>query len=198
MRQLTECEIRVAGELAARHGTVRALDQPIPDSIGGTPLIRFSTLAQLERRGVISAREADAGHYFGWLFQQASLDPLKVADIKRIPAAGGPAAGDLPAAAERYRHRVSDAMRVLGGAGSPAASAIWAICGLEMSVPAWALARQRRPDEAFGILCAGLGVLAAHWGARGSGARSIWRRPPADLIDCRQRALKLPAFGISL
>ena len=60
-------------------------------------------------------------------------------------------------------------MRVLGGISSPAGSCVWHVVGLQRSVREWAI-RQGwggRPVDhkaAAGILIAGLGMLAGHYG----------------------------------
>jgi hypothetical protein len=67
------------------------------------------------------------------------------------------------------RRRVNAALDALGGHDSPAGSCVWFVVGLEMSVREWA-ARQGwsgRPVPqpiASGMLVAGLGVLAMHFG----------------------------------
>lgn len=165
LRQLTERERAIVGEHAARHGQVRGLEAPIADDDGNIsmPLVRVSVLERLHRRGTISAGEAAAGELFAKLFRIASLDPLKAADMERVPAGRG---GDLPPSAERCRRRVADAMIALGGAGSPAASAIWHICGLEWSVSRWAATARRSQEQCCGILIGALAALAAHFAGR--------------------------------
>ena len=67
------------------------------------------------------------------------------------------------------RRRVARAMDALGGHGSPAGSAVWFVVGLEMSLREWS-ARQGWCGRAVpqpiagGMLVAGLGILAMHFG----------------------------------
>lgn len=163
LRQLTERERERVGEFAAQHGKVLGFALPIADEDGNVsmPAIRVSVLARLQHRGAISAAEAGAGELFHKLFRTASLDPLKAADMGRVP--GGMSRGDLPPSAEQCRRKVADAMTALGGAGSPAASAVWHICGLEQTVRQWSLATRRHQTMACGILIGALAALAAHF-----------------------------------
>jgi hypothetical protein len=67
------------------------------------------------------------------------------------------------------RRRVHKSLEALGGISSPAGSCVWHVVGLQRSVREWAI-RQGwggRPVDykaAGGILIAGLGMLAAHFG----------------------------------
>jgi hypothetical protein len=168
LRPITSGEAALVGAFAVRHGAVRGFVQSVSDNDGAisAPLIRLSLLARLEARGTISQADAAAGERFHWLFQTASLDGLKAADMSRIPAAAGAAAGDLPPSAERCRIAVSQAMTVLGGAGSPAASAVWHVCGLGWSTRQWAIISRRRHELAAGILIGALAALQAHFAGR--------------------------------
>ena len=180
LRRLTERERERVGEFAAQHGKVLGFALPIADDDGNVsmPAIRVSVLARLQHRGAISAGEAAAGETFHRLFRIATLDPLKAADMARTP--GGKSAGDLPPSAEQCRRRVADAMAALGGAGSPAASAIWHICGLEQTVRQWSLATRRPQTLACGILIGALAALAAHFagGRRALTQPAIRSAPP--------------------
>jgi len=100
---------------------------------------------------------------FHALFRIAALDALKAADMARVPAAAGMVAADLSSSQERCRRQVSDAMVALGGAGSPAASIIWHVAGLEWSVNRWAIATKRPAERSCGILIGALAALAAHF-----------------------------------
>jgi hypothetical protein len=64
---------------------------------------------------------------------------------------------------------VHKTMEALGGIGSPAGSCVWHIVGLQRSVREWAMrqgwcGRPVRQEQAQGILIAGLGMLAGHFG----------------------------------
>ncbi len=167
-QQLTARELAIVGRYSAQHGALIALEAPIPDVNGaiGNPLHRVSVLEQLERRGAISSQEAAAGDEFARLFRIASLDTLRAADMSRVPIATGMTSGDISPQQERCRQRVTAAMVALGGAGSAAASVVWGVVGLEMSVRQWAINTQRRHEVAGGILIGALSVLAAHFGGR--------------------------------
>jgi hypothetical protein len=165
LRQPSKRERELVGEYAVQHGMVRGLDVPIADDTGGIgmPLVRVPLIARLEHKGTITRREAEAGAMFHQLFQRASLDDLKSPDLSRAPATAGYREAEISASGERCRRAVSAAMTALGGAGSPAASAIWNVVGLEQSVRRWAIATRRPEALACGILIGALGVLAAHF-----------------------------------
>jgi hypothetical protein len=83
---------------------------------------------------------------------------------------------DLTDAQVAARERVARALDALGGHGSPAASCVWQVVGMQTSIREWALrqgwgGRPVRQENAQGILVAALGVLAKHYGIRDSGAR---------------------------
>jgi len=163
LRRLTKRERERVGEYAAQHGRVLGFANVLADDRGGigSPLVRLPLLARLEARGTISAAEAVAGARFHGLFRIAALDALKAASMDRAPGGAGP--GDLPASAERARRAVSQAMTALGGAGSPAAAAVWNVIGMEMSVRQWSLAARRSQEQCTGILIGALAALAAHF-----------------------------------
>lgn len=164
LRRLSPREAAIVGPFAAQHDRVVGFEMPISDDSGAisAPLLRLPLLARLEMRGVISAQEAAAGEKFHMLFRIGSLDPLRAGDMARTPVTGS-RAGDLSGRAEHCRRRVSQAMTALGGAASPAASAVWSVCGLQTSVREWALATRRPHQLATGILIGGLAALAAHF-----------------------------------
>lgn len=168
LRQLTKREAAIVGKYAAKHGQVLRAAMQIADSDGriGVPLVRLSTLARLEHKGVITAEEAAAGERFNRLFQRAGLDGLQAADMARVPVAGGPMFGDVSASGERCRRRIADAVTALGGHGSIAASAVWHVVGLEWSVRRWSISARRPDPQAAGILIGALAVLAAHFNGR--------------------------------
>jgi hypothetical protein len=83
---------------------------------------------------------------------------------------------DLTDAQVAARERVARALDALGGHGSPAASCVWQVVGMQTSIREWALrqgwgGRPVSQENAQGILVAALGVLAKHYGIRDSGAR---------------------------
>ncbi len=109
----------------------------------------------------------DAGREFQRSFILAQLDPLRAADLLRVPGCGRePEPGDTTLAARRRVHR---ALLALGGHDSPAGSLCLARAGLRLlgaGVGAAAgLGRQVGAAGAgAGILVAALGLLAAHYG----------------------------------
>jgi len=79
-------------------------------------------------------------------FRVAHMDPLRAADMGRVPGSYGKPV-DPPAWARRV---VKDTVMRLGGEGSLAASAVWFVVGLEVpasrrSVEHAGLCRQDRP-----------------------------------------------------
>ena len=171
--QLTEREQQIIDKYSRQHGEVVAVAETVADSDGaiGSPLLRTPLLMRLEHKGVISRSEAEAGERFAHLFRRASLDSLKAGDPARIPMPPGTVSRDLPASAEHCRRLVSDAVRALGGGGSPLAGAAWNVIGLEQSVRAWALATRRPHALATGILVGALAALSAHFAGRSSRQR---------------------------
>lgn len=168
LRLPTERERSIVGEHSAKHGRVVGFKHTVSDDVGAisAPLLRLGILDKLALRGAIGSAEVQAGERFARLFRVATLDPLKAADLSRIPMPAGTKSGDLPASAERCRREISELMRLLGGAASPAAGVAWHVLGCEMTLRAWALSTQRRHETATGILIAALGTLAGHFGER--------------------------------
>lgn len=166
LRQISENEReRVGGRYGTQHGQVLAFAETIGDDDGriSAPLLRVPLLMKLEHKGAITRRQAEAGATFHTLFQRAALDSLKAADLSRIPMPPGTVSRDLAGSTERCRRLVSEAMTSLGGAGSPAASAVWHIVGLEWRPAHWAAVTRRHHTLALGVLVAGLGMLASHF-----------------------------------
>ncbi len=133
------------------------------------------TLGRMLGSGAIDAVMHDAGREFQRSFILAQLDPLRAADLLRVPGCGRePEPGDTTLAARRRVHR---ALLALGGHDSPAGSCAWHVLGRGCSVREWALrqgwgGRQVRQEQAQGMLVAALGLLAAHYGLAGGGRRS--------------------------
>ena len=131
------------------------------------------TLRRMLKAGTIDGAMHDAGREFQRSFALAQLDPLRAADLLRMPGGGGgsrePEPGDLWLAA---RNRVHRALVALGGHDNPAGSCAWHVLGCGRSVREWALrrgggGRPVRQEQAQGILLAALGLLAAHYGLAG-------------------------------
>ena len=127
------------------------------------------TLARMHKSGSISEAMLDAGRQFQRQFIIAQLDPLKAADIARIPGNGRePDPGDTTLGARRQVH---GALRTLGGQYGPLGSMAWHVLGCGSSVRDWALkqgcdGRKVGREQAGGILIATLGLLAVHYGMK--------------------------------
>lgn len=125
------------------------------------------TLGRLHKSGRIDRAMLEAGRAFQRSFVQAQLEPLRAADMLRVPGSGrepDPGEGCLAA-----RARVHRALRALGGPVSPAGSCAWHVLGCGRSVREWALrqgwgGRPVEVHQAHGILLAALGLLAAEEG----------------------------------
>lgn len=150
-----------------QHNGVGRSAKQIADSAGdiGRPWRVVDILASMSGRGLIDKRELMAGEKFHEDFQLAGLDPLRAADMGRIPISGGRSdyRGSIAA-----RGRVIAALDALGGNASPSGSCAWYVLGCELSVRQWCLrgAWSGRPvsqHAASGILIGALGVLAHHW-----------------------------------
>jgi hypothetical protein len=129
------------------------------------------TLGRMVKAGTIDGAMHDAGREFQRSFALALLDPLRAADLLRVPGSGGrgPDSGHVQQAA---RDRVHRALVALGGHDSPAGSCAWHVLGCGRSAREWALrqgwgGRPVRQEQAQGILLAALGLLAAHYGLAG-------------------------------
>lgn len=79
----------------AQHGELTRSPRQVPDANGdiGFPWRATGILAVMERRGSIDADMRKAGERFGRLFYAAHLDPIKAADMCRVPGLGGPVEG---------------------------------------------------------------------------------------------------------
>jgi len=152
-----------------RRGDIEALPGTIADEAGrpSRPYRRIDTLALMQRKGTISAAMRQAGEDFHALFVRASLEPLRAADMARMPHGGrGLEPGEVQAEA---RKRVWRALQAVGGIASPAGSCLWHVAGCEWTVKDWALregwgGRPLSQEQAAGVLVAALGVLQALFG----------------------------------
>ena len=143
---------------------IRAAD---PDT--GTPVQHrraMDAIGMMLANGTITPQMHEAGCIFRTVFRGAALDGIATTQFMRL---GGASADTMSVRQIDARHRVARAMDALGGHGSPAGSAVWFVIGLEMSIREWS-ARQGwggRPVPqpiAGGMLVAGLGILAMHFG----------------------------------
>lgn len=135
------------------------LDRAVADEAGrpSRPYRAIDTLLAMERRGSITAAMRQAGEDFRMLFRRAQLDPLRAANLARVPVAG--AAGSPSESTTVALERLWLALARVGGLSSPAGSVLWHVVGLEGSLKEWATERNwsgRRIDQstASGILIA--------------------------------------------
>lgn len=157
-----------------KRGEVEQVEQAIADEEGrpSQPYRARDTLTQLLRAKAITGEMLQAGVQFRDDFDRAGLEPLRAADVGRIPGtATGPR---LTYAQIDARERVWKAIVVLGGLASPAGACCWHILGLQESLEQWALRegwRGKPMDKrrAGGILIGALGTLAAHYGLEPAG-----------------------------
>ena len=124
------------------------------------------TLGLMLAYGSITPQMHEAGCIFRTLFRSAAIDSMSTSQLIRLP---GSTADRLSNRQLDARRRVLEALDALGGHDSPAGSCIWFVVGLEMSVREWAARRgwSGRPVPqpiAGGMLVAGLGILAMHFG----------------------------------
>jgi hypothetical protein len=160
-----------AGPTAERygHGEIERLDRSIADDAGhpARPFRAVDTLATMLRRQTISPAMHQAGEDFRALFHLARLEPLRAANLARVPHAKMSDALGLRQA--EAREKVWRALQALGGIASPAGSCVWHVVGCEWSLKEWSLregwgGRPLGQETAAGILIGGLGVLQAHYG----------------------------------
>jgi hypothetical protein len=124
------------------------------------------TLGMMLANGTITPQMHEAGNIFRTLFRSAAIDSMSTSQLIRLP---GSTADRLSNRQLDARRRVLAALDALGGHDGPAGSCIWFVVGLEMSVREWAARRgwSGRPVPqpiAGGMLVAGLGILAMHFG----------------------------------
>jgi hypothetical protein len=153
-----------------RHGGIERLPHSIADEEGrpARPFRTVDTLAAMLRRGTISPPMHQAGEDFRALFHLGSLEPLRAANLARVPHG---ATRDQPISIRQgdARKRVWEALTLLGGIASPAGSCVWHVIGCEWSLREWSLregwgGRPLAQETAAGILIGALGALQAHFG----------------------------------
>lgn len=156
-------------ERQARGDVERAL-HTIADEEGrpARPFRTVDTLSAMLRRGTISPAMHQAGEDFRALFHRGSLEPLRAANLARVPHA---ATHDQSITLRQgeARKKVWEALTLLGGIASPAGSCVWHVIGCEWSLREWALregwgGRPLAQETAAGILIGALGALQAHFG----------------------------------
>ena len=138
-----------------------------PDGRPVTHHRTVDTLGRMLRAGTITPAMHDAARDFQARFTIAALDNVRTTSLVRIW--GGGHAADLTDRQVAARENVHRAMAALGGINSPAGGCVWHVVGLQYSVREWAMrlgwgGRPVHGSQAQGILVAGLGLLAAHYG----------------------------------
>lgn len=96
----------------------------------GSPFIVTDTLRALHRNGTIDDALLATGRQFEEDFRRARFDPLRCADMARIPGLGG---GD-PVGDQDAKDRVWDALQRVGGLGSCLAGVLCDVLGKGMSL----------------------------------------------------------------
>lgn len=150
-------------------GAVERIAQPIADEAGrpAQPYWAVDTLVAMLRRGTITPAMRQAGEDFHALFIAAQLEPLRAADLNRMP--DGKHELSLTLRQAEARKEVWRALKAVGGAASPAGSCLWHVVGSLATVKEWALhrgwnGRPLSPEAASGILIGALGALQAYFG----------------------------------
>ena len=138
-----------------------------PDGRPVTHHRTVDTLGRMLRAGTITPSMHDAARDFQARFTIAALDNIRTMSLVRI--SGGGRAVDLTDRQVAARENVHRAMAALGGINGPAGSCVWYVVGLQYSIREWAVrqgwgGRPVRHESAQGILIAGLGLLAVHYG----------------------------------
>lgn len=152
------------------HGGVERLTHSIADEEGrpARPFRTVDTLTTMLRRGTISPAMHQAGEDFRALFHRGSLEPLRAADLARVPHTTT-CEHSISLRQSEARKKVGEALRLLGGIASPAGSCVWHVIGCEWSLREWSLregwgGRPLAQETAAGILISALGALQAHFG----------------------------------
>ena len=152
-----------------REPVVARSEHQVQDAAGrpGDPRRTFDTLASLHRRGSIGDLELDAGRRFEVDFRHAQLDPLRAADLRRLPGQPGIDPNEL---GHQARRTVDGLMRALGGRHTPVGACVWAVLGEGKSLRQFAQStifgsgRSMSEKAASWTLIGGLGVLVSAYG----------------------------------
>jgi hypothetical protein len=150
-------------------GLVERVPQAIADEVGrpARPYRAPDTLSVMLRKSTITSAMYQAGEDFHALFVTAALNPLRAADLLRLPDG----AREMPMSLRQAEARKSvwRALKTLGGMSAPAGSCVWHVVGCEWTLKNWAQregwnGRSLSQEAASGILIGSLGVLQAHFG----------------------------------
>ena len=138
------------------------------DVIDGREKVRamraVDTLSAMLRNGSISEAQYAAGSRFRNDFAWAHLDPLRAADVARLPGRHG---GEESMSVQAARERIVRHMVRLGGHGSPLAQAAWWVAGYGLSTKEfarrmrWGRGAAMHEKTAAGLLLGALTILAA-------------------------------------
>lgn len=155
-------------------GDVERAAAPLADANGSParPYRAADTLVMMQRRGTITPGMRQAGEDFRNRFAVAQLHPLRALDLAQLRGVDRSlqTEPDQPGLRiETARRAVWQAIRAVGGIGSPAGSCLWHVIGWERTLKDWALGqgwngRRVSPEAAAGILIAALGALEQHYG----------------------------------
>ena len=133
------------------------------------PMRAVDTVDALEKKGRIDHKAAAGARKFEAIFQAASLHGLASRDPCLMP--GGRHTGNAePHRILHARDQVWEAVRALGGIGTPGANIAWDVLGLGMTIKAHAVrcqfgnGRSLNPMTATGILVQACFTLAVHYG----------------------------------
>lgn len=145
---------------------IKIADCPVISDIPGefeAPFVVVDLLVGMEERGVITADEHLAGARFRAWFRVAELEQLRAIDLSLPRVDGvGRRQPEISVRAETARREVARAISFLEASGPLAASCVWEVLGLEISLRKWAQTRTRKltHHNASGILAAALERLA--------------------------------------
>jgi hypothetical protein len=120
-----------------------------------------NTLQRLLRSQTINRQEFKVAQRFNADFSAALFDRFPTMKFERL----GGGSGDAGTATIDARHRVGEALRLLGGQGSDQGDLAWHVVGQGMSLGDWVVLRRmstpRRltPAIATGLLCGALSIL---------------------------------------
>ncbi len=133
-------------------------------------------LARMHQNRTITASMMKAGRRFQRVFHDARFDGRgRSSFADGVPSARGRkrgGRGQPSSAADRAldaREELAQAIGMLGGHGSPGASAAWFVLGEEDAIrdfarrTGWGGGRTMTEEVARGVLVAALGVLAGYW-----------------------------------
>lgn len=119
------------------------------------------TLSALLKNGTIGTAHELAGRKFEEDFYLANLDPLKAADLERIP---GNQAGSVTPLINASNARIAAAVAALGGPSSPLTAVAWEVLGKRITLKKYSESRRgMNPQLAKGLMVGVLQVLAGHY-----------------------------------